>query len=319
MSLFQLSVHKIDLINRCDFLMFKKLLIFVIPKSIRKRIWKGVYFLNDKLARLRFACASGKPCFLKDHKLPILQGKYTFESTYAYDKDTLMQRGKEKTENILNLCREHSLGNNRFLELGALDAMTCCDLQLQGKETHAIDLQQKFDQRALDAGVKIFNMNVYNLDFKDESFDFVFSFNAFEHFNDPERALKEAIRVTKKGGGIYLLFNPLYMSPYGLHAESSITVPYCQFLFSEDTLKDFTQKNGFKDIDFESLNGWGIDDYRNLWNKHSDRINKILYKETSDRLHPGLIIKYPSCFKSKTDYYDNLIISQIEILFQKIE
>ena len=39
--------------------------------------------------------------------------------------------------------------------------------------------------------------------FKDSYFDFVTSFNAFEHIPNPLKALEEMIRVTKKGGVIY--------------------------------------------------------------------------------------------------------------------
>ena len=74
-------------------------------------------------------------------------------------------------------------------------------------------------------------MDAANMQFEDETFDFVFSYDAFEHFASPENVLLEAIRVVRKRGYIYLEFGPLYYSPYGEHAYRSITVPYCQFLF----------------------------------------------------------------------------------------
>ena len=70
-------------------------------------------------------------------------------------------------------------------------------------------------------------------------FDLVCSFNAFEHVADPEAVLREAVRVTKPGGAVYLLFGPLYWSSYGLHASLSITVPFCHVLFERSVLESY--------------------------------------------------------------------------------
>ena len=47
--------------------------------------------------------------------------------------------------------------------------------------------------------------NVEKLPFDDEFFDFVISSNAFHHFANPEKALREARRVLKPKGRIYIL------------------------------------------------------------------------------------------------------------------
>lgn len=47
-------------------------------------------------------------------------------------------------------------------------------------------------------------MDVYELKFPDESFDAVFSMAAFEFIKDPERAMDEIFRVTKKGGQVMI-------------------------------------------------------------------------------------------------------------------
>ncbi len=67
----------------------------------------------------------------------------------------------------------------------------------------------------------------------DEYFDFIYSYNTFEHLKDPKTALTELLRVTKRGGLIYLNFAPLYASAWGLHAYRTLKIPYIQFLFSE--------------------------------------------------------------------------------------
>ena len=44
--------------------------------------------------------------------------------------------------------------------------------------------------------------DVYNLPFEDGTFDVVHTHQAVAHFHDHVKAIKELIRVTKKGGGI---------------------------------------------------------------------------------------------------------------------
>jgi ubiquinone biosynthesis O-methyltransferase len=59
-------------------------------------------------------------------------------------------------------------------------------------------------KKATKAGYNInfYNMDVYKLDFEDEEFDGVFSMAAFEFITQPEKALDELLRVTKKGGQV---------------------------------------------------------------------------------------------------------------------
>ena len=52
--------------------------------------------------------------------------------------------------------------------------------------------------------IKICKASVYKLPFKDNFFDIVICKDSFHHFNKPKKALKEMLRVTKKGGGLYI-------------------------------------------------------------------------------------------------------------------
>jgi ubiquinone/menaquinone biosynthesis C-methylase UbiE len=160
-------------------------------------------------------------------------------------------------------------------------------------------------------------MDARNVQFEDESFDCVFSYDAFEHFDDPEAILREAIRVTAKGGHIYLNFGPLYYSPYGEHAYRSIRVPYCQFLFCRETLAGFVEEHGLPGIDFKHVNGWSLNRYRELWGKYSHVLAKRRYQEAVNWSHLALIRQYPSCFKCRAVEFENFTVSHIRALFQK--
>lgn len=290
-------------------------------KSIIKKIVPEFIFykLSTIKAKKIFERASETPIWLGRDILESLQQKYHFPPAYGYDPQSLEQRGKERAGEILSLIRKQKEKINTFLELGCWDGMVSCVLLRHGKITTAIDNRSEgFDERAVREGVTLLQMDAAHLQFEDESFDFVFSYDAFEHFAEPERVLQEAIRVVKTGGYIHLVFEPLYMSPMGLHAYRSITVPYCQFLFPKEMLQDFANVRGLGQIPFDQLNEWSLEDYRKLWNRYSHRLKGIKYYEIPDVSHLDLIMSYPSCFKSKTKCFDNLIISSVEVLFKKI-
>ena len=286
---------------------------------------------NKKIAKFSktrkiFKNASGKPVWLGWRELDSLHKRYPLHNSYGYDTKSLDDRGKDRTELIFSLVPKELKKINNFLELGCYDGMVSCNLARKGKKTTAIDNRiDGFDNRAVDEGVKFFQMNAENLEFKNEMFDFVFSFDAFEHFNKPDLVLQEAIRVVKSGGFIYLNFGPLFFSQLGLHIYNITGVPYCQFLFPKELLKEYFNTEGANPFSFEKdqivsdtqLNGWSLEEYRNLWKNNSHVLKKIKYKESKDLSQFDIIRKYPSCFKSKVNHFESLTISFIEGLFRK--
>ena len=205
--------------------------------------------------------------------------------------------------------------------MGCNEGMVCYYLNSMEKTAVGIDINDKFfDERAIKKKIPLIKMDASDLKFEDESFDFVFTFDCFEHFPKPDKVLEEAIRVVRKNGYIYIVFSLPFTSPYGLHAFKTITVPYCQFLFPIDLMRKFAKKlkgvSPLPEGDFP-LNQWSTEDFRFLWKKHLDKLKIIKYHENYDLSQIDLIGQYPSCFKSKTENFDNLIVSSIEILFKK--
>ena len=134
----------------------------------------------------------------------------------------------------------------------------------------------------------------------------------------PDLVLQEATRVVRKGGYVYLVFGPLYLSPKGSHTYRSISVPYHHLLFPRELLVDFARTKGLAPIGPSSLNKLSLVDYRNIWSRHARRLKKVRYYEMYNPLHTDLIVRFPSCFKSKTDCLDNLLVSDIEVLFERV-
>ena len=133
------------------------------------------------------------------------------------------------------------------------------------------------------------------LPFKDNSFDTAIMNDFMEHVNKPEEALKEAIRVLKPGGRIYLNFPP-YSHPFGAHLSDAINMPWCHKFFSEKTCinvyKDLVKDlpDGKDRIKFRFSTDENGKEYISYINKMTIKIfNKILksleitpyyYKET---------------------------------------
>jgi len=56
-----------------------------------------------------------------------------------------------------------------------------------------------------------------SLPFHDETFDLVYLWDVLEHVKDPRQALREATRVCKKGGLVFVEFSPFWAYPTGHH------------------------------------------------------------------------------------------------------
>ena len=292
----------------------------LLKGTISDRFLNRLNFMRSKINYNRtikiFTTSIPDPNYLNISDLRQLQLRYSYLTEYGYSPEILNQRGKERAAQLLKLIPEKTA--NSFLELGCWDGMVSCHLKRKGKTAFAIDNRDEgFDKRAKDEGVELKKMDATDLKFNNNFFDAVFSYDTFEHFSDPESVLNEIYRVTKSGGYIYLEFGPLFMSPYGLHVYKQITVPYCQFLFSQQTILNFLEEEKLGTIDFNHCNGWTLIQFRNLWESYSDRLEKVNYLEIADYNHLDLIRKYAPIFKSRTEYFDNLTCSTIKVLLRR--
>ena len=295
---------------------FKSAIKQVVPAPILYGTLRLVSTLASRRARATFERADTGPVWLDEAWLEVYQQRYPVPPSYSYESTSLARRGEERARSLLKLLPEHR--GNRFLELGCWDGMVSWALQARGMAPTAIDIRSDgFDERARAAGVKLLEMSASDLRFPDGSFDVVFSYDGFEHFWAPEATLPEMIRVTRPGGYIYLDFGPLYLSALGAHIYRQITVPYCHLLFPKDVLQRFATAKGLGVLEYD-VNGWSIEAYRKLWAGCAGRLRRIHYHEIPDTAHLELVSTHPSCFRSKTTNFDDLVISYVKVLFQKI-
>ena len=290
----------------------------IIPKSPLVDTWAAWCRLKAQSARQIFEAAGDSPAWLGIDELDVMQRDYPLEPLYyGYDPDSIGARGRERARAMLDLTR-HSDQFHRFLDLGMWDGMTCFALQELGKSTTGIDIRvEGLDRRAIDSGADFAAMDAAHLGFADESFDFVFSFNSFEHFPDPELVLREALRVLRPGGYLYLDFGPLWLTPKGAHQFETITVPYVECLFAKETLTEYAAANNIQLKEYTWMNEWPLSRYRSLWQRYESQMERVAYYEIYNADHVDLIARYPTCFKSRTQTFDDLIVSNIEAVFRK--
>ena len=77
--------------------------------------------------------------------------------------------------------------------------------------------------------------SAYEMPFADRCFDTVIMNDFMEHVDNPEAALREAMRLVRPGGRIYINFPPYY-HPTGAHLSDAINIPWVQLFYSDDAL-----------------------------------------------------------------------------------
>lgn len=113
-----------------------------------------------------------------------------------------MQRGREEIVSLLNLKK-----NQRLLEVspgpGVFQPMLRNAL---GDQSEIASLDLSFNmlaqchKRFSKLSIELIQGNAQHLPFLDESFDALFHFGGINLFNEPEQALREFVRVVRKGG-----------------------------------------------------------------------------------------------------------------------
>jgi SAM-dependent methyltransferase len=290
----------------------------VVPRPARLALNTAHAGWVARGARRAFESAGKHPEWLDLPALDALHREYPLpERPYRYDPDRFEREGRQRAAAMLSAL-PLAIDGAKTLELGCGDAMLSSAVAEKGAVATAVDLTTRlFDERARRRGVRLVQADAAELPLESGQFDLVFSFNAFEHFSQPDAAFREALRVVRPGGLIHLHFGPLYLSPFGLHVFHMLGVPYCHLLFPPAVLQEYVEAKGLGKIHFDSVNGWSVEGFRQLFGQHASDVDRLLYREEPTVSGAELIARYPSCFRSKTDCFDNLVVGNIEALFRR--
>ena len=123
--------------------------------------------------------------------------------------------------------------------------------------------------------------SAFELPFPDCSFDTIIMNDFFEHVSDPERALKEAIRLITPEGKIFINFPPYY-HPTGYHMSDAINMPWVHLFFTDrqlieaykDLVKGLPDEQDRLDLRF-SKDENGVDQYTYINRMTLKRAKKI--------------------------------------------
>jgi O-antigen/teichoic acid export membrane protein/SAM-dependent methyltransferase len=231
---------------------------------------------------------------------------------------------------LADLALAHPAAGGRpplWLEVGCGAGLATRDLRQQGLRAVGMDLSAAGLRAAGNAQLGAFALAEVcgQLPYAANQFDLVFSINAFEHFQAPPAALAELLRVLRPGGVLYLSFDPLYHSPWGLHAARRLGFPYPQLLFSPPLLQAYYALHRAElaeTFDASSdrsqlgpyVNGWSLGQFRSLWASHRRQFITLMYVErvTLDGLR--FIWRYPAQLKAASPSFADLLVSGIKIV-----
>jgi SAM-dependent methyltransferase len=218
---------------------------------------------------------------------------------------------------------------HKVLEVGCGQGLLAGMLQKEGLEVAANDVINILDPGVRNSGVRFDTADVCKrLPYAEGEFELVFAVNAFEHFSEPARALDEMLRVLRPGGLLYLTFDPLYYSPWGLHAARRISLPYPQILFSKQTIQRYvderqdeirhTYSEGSDTTKIgPPLNEYSLEEYRKIFKNRQDSLKMIAYTERISLDGVRIIRENPGLFKACAPSFESLIVSGIKLLGQK--
>ncbi|MFZ2188010.1 MAG: methyltransferase domain-containing protein [Candidatus Moraniibacteriota bacterium] len=215
-------------------------------------------------------------------------------------------------KDLADVLDKHDLGKN-VLDFGCGDKPYANLFAKKGIKYVGIDFQahsvnKDFSGQHPDVYFGKDYLNDFKMDFDDDSFDSVVSFQVLEHHKNPQYMIGEIARITKSGG--FLLITCPFLG--GLHEE-----PYDYQRLTKYGLREILKRNNYEIVKFKKQ-GSIFSTISMLLNEY---LNAIAAK---DRLHyylaatiypPFLIFQYIALildliFKSDTIFFNQIILAK---------
>jgi SAM-dependent methyltransferase len=253
-----------------------------------------------------------------DLSFDTLQSSWAPRPEYGYDPVSTWTRAARRSQTLIALEGMGTLGK-MILDVGAGDGMLGAALNAFGHSATLVDQEDWRHEAA--KGVHFEPADCCKaLPFEGASFDLVCSFNSFEHFPTPETVFTEIVRVTKPGGWIHVDFNPLYTSPWGLHAYRALRMPYPQFLLSDAFLAEKLEEIGIWDlgkkrVELQFLNKWKVSQFDRLWNNPACSV--VANHRTVDLSELRSVLEFPEAFQGRGLSMEDLTVSGMTVSLRK--
>lgn len=150
------------------------------------------------------------------------------------------RKGRDTIKFFLDACTAEEMFQDKLvLDMGcgaAGKSLYYCSLG--AKQVTGVDVVEHYRAEAEALAKKLGYENrfrfvvgpAFDLPFEDNSFDTVIMNDFMEHVSDPEAVLREALRLVKPEGGIFINFPPYY-HPTGAHLSDAINMPWVHLFF----------------------------------------------------------------------------------------
>jgi SAM-dependent methyltransferase len=160
-------------------------------------------------------------------------------------------------------------------------------LERRAREEGVADLPECLEFRTCDP---------LSLPAEDNSFDFVFTWSAFEHVEDPVAVFREIRRILRPGGILMLQIWPLYASEHGAHLWQCIPDAFVQFRLSDEEIERQVRAAGThspEQIDeflevYATLNRVTLDDLQRAMLAAQMRVAKLEIQSEAVHIPPEL-------------------------------
>ncbi len=232
------------------------------------------------------------------------------KKTFAYFPENFLKPENFKGKKILDLCCGAGGKSILLSELGAAEVVGI-DIDEQ-----FIDMANKHVKSKGFANCRFEVGDARNLKYADDTFDYVFSFDALEHVSPPDEMVASAKRVLKPSGKLIMSFTN-WERHDGHHMTDAIRFPWVHLLVSEKRLLSIYR--GLVNDQMYLLRAGSLDSTKiGYVNKlrlkqarkiiNSSGMKKIHYKEITYGGMLGIIAKIPGLSK----YFTRVITTILE-------
>ena len=153
----------------------------------------------------------------------------------------------EKAHDTLTFYLEHysiadMFEGKRVLDFGCGEAgKSIYYAGLGAKQVVGVDIVAEYEERAMRfarkhdcSNFQFICSDVTSLPVLPDQFDTIIMNDFMEHVSEPEKTLRETMRILRPGGRAFINFPPYY-HPFGAHLQDEIGVPWVHVLFDEQT------------------------------------------------------------------------------------
>lgn len=257
--------------------------------------------------------------FCQEKDFQYLQENYPIQPEYGYSDYQKWARGDERSSFMMKNFESLQKGPQKVLEVGCGDGMCGLLLSTYGHVPTLLDMDDWRDNRVKSLEFVKCSLTE-KLPIASNTYDFIYSYNTFEHVFEPPKALDELVRICKPGGIIYLDFGPLYASAWGLHAFRALNMPYPQYLFSKEFYVQKIKEIGRFDIGrqmnvLQPLNQWVVKQYDELFQNCGCEV--VAYKKWSHYSYLRVIREYPRAFAGLGLTYEDVTVHALRGTLRK--